>query len=49
MKLSKAQQLALQHLAQIEASLLAGSWANVRDSTIKLAALAADRAARESK
>jgi hypothetical protein len=43
-KLSKAQALALRDLAKAEAALVNGDWAAVRDSAIRLAALAADRA-----
>jgi hypothetical protein len=49
MKLSKAHQLALQHLAQIEAGLLAGTWVTVRSAALQLAALADNRATRETK
>ena len=46
-RLTKAQALALQDLLKIQESLVLGSWASVRDAAIKLAALAADRAAKE--
>jgi hypothetical protein len=46
-RLSKAQQLALQHLIAAEAALLRGDWASSRDNAIKLAALSAERTQRE--
>jgi hypothetical protein len=45
-KLSKAQALALRLLKEAETSLVADKWAPLRDAAIKLAALAADRAAK---
>jgi hypothetical protein len=44
-KLSKAQALAIRELAKAESALTAGKWNDVRDAAIRLAALAADRAA----
>lgn len=47
MKLTRAQGLALAAHAEIEAALLRGNWGAVRDAAIRLAALAADRAAKQ--
>jgi hypothetical protein len=47
MRLSKAQALAIRELAEIEGALLRGDWADARDAAIRLAALAADRAAKQ--
>jgi hypothetical protein len=44
--MSKSQAAAVQHLVAIEAALLLGNWAATRDAAIKLAALAAERAAK---
>ena len=46
MKLTKAQALAIRELAHAEKALVRGDWAAVRDGAIRLAALAADRAAK---
>jgi hypothetical protein len=46
-QLSKAQALAIRQLAAIEESLLSGNWAVARDASIRLAALAADRASKK--
>jgi hypothetical protein len=46
-RLTKAQAQAIQDLVRIQEALVLGSWAAVRDAAIKLAALAADRAAKE--
>jgi hypothetical protein len=46
-QLSKAESLAIRDLVKIQEALIAGSWAAVRDAAIQLAALAADRAAKE--
>jgi hypothetical protein len=47
MRLTKAQALAVRELSEIEGALLRGDWAAARDASIKLAALAADRAAKQ--
>jgi hypothetical protein len=47
LKLPKAQALAIRHLKAAEEALINGSWDAVRDNAIRLAALAADRAAKE--
>jgi hypothetical protein len=49
MRLSKAQALAIRELSEIEGALLRGDWAAARDASIKLAALSADRAAKEKR
>ena len=46
MKLTKAQALAIRELARAEKALVGGNWAAVRDAAVRLAALAADRAAK---
>jgi hypothetical protein len=45
-KLSKAQAMAIRELTKAESALIAGDWAKVRDAAIRLAAHAADRAAK---
>jgi hypothetical protein len=46
-KLSKAHAIALTELTAAEAALLLNDWSKVRDAAIRLAAVAADRAARK--
>jgi hypothetical protein len=46
-RISKAEALAVRHLAAAEGALLRGDWADARDAAIRLAALAADRAAKQ--
>lgn len=41
------QAIALKQLTDIEEALLAGDWAAARDASIRLAALAADRASKK--
>ena len=48
-KLSKAQALAVKNLSEIEAALIAGDWSKVRTAGLQLAALADNRAHRETK
>jgi hypothetical protein len=48
-KLSKAQALSVKILSEIEAALIAGDWSKVRTAGLQLAALADNRAQRETK
>jgi hypothetical protein len=46
-KLTKAQGIALKNLSEVETALILNDWSAVRDAAIRLAAVAADRAARK--
>jgi hypothetical protein len=46
-ELSKARALAIRELTKAEAALIAGDWSKVRVAAIRLAAQAADRAAKQ--
>ena len=46
-KLTKAQGIAIKNLSEVEAALILNDWSAVRDAAIRLAAVAADRAARK--
>jgi hypothetical protein len=48
MRLTKSQALAVRYLTAAEAALLRGDWAGARDASIKLAALSADRATKQT-